>query len=49
MGLNKYQNGDFTGSPVAICQKSISNCLKPFTSILGYLKLWDIFRFIFTT
>ena len=48
MGLNKYQNGDFTSSPVAIYQKSIFKHLNTSTNIsAGYLNLWGIFRFIF--
>ena len=41
----KYQKGDFTSSSVTFNQKSIFNILNPFT--IGYLNLWDIFRFIF--
>ena len=47
MRLNKHQKGYFTRSPVTIYQKSIFNCLNPFTNISGNLNLWDIFRFIF--
>ena len=47
MGLNKYQNCDFTSTTVAFYQKSIFDFLNPFTDISGYLNLWDIFRFIF--
>ena len=46
-GLNKYQKGDFISSIVAFYQKSTFNLLNPFTTISGYLNLWDIFRFIF--
>ena len=35
MDLNKYQMGDFTSSPIAMYQKSIFNCLNPFTNISG--------------
>ena len=42
-GLNRYQMGDFTSSPIEIYQKSILNCLNLFTYISGYLNLWDIF------
>ena len=34
-------------SAVAFYQKSVFDFLNPFTDILGYLNLWDIFRFIF--
>ena len=47
MGLDKYQKGDFTSSPVAVYQKPILNCLKPLTNISDYLNLWNIFRLIF--
>ena len=46
-GLNKYKKGDFTSSLVAFCQKSVFNCLNPFTNIPGHPSLWDIFKFIF--
>ena len=36
-----------TSLTVAFCQKSIFDFLYPFTSILVYLNLWDMFRFIF--
>ena len=32
LGLNKYQNGDFTSSTIAFYQKSIFNLLNPFTN-----------------
>ena len=35
LGLNKYENGDFTSSSVAFYQKSICNLLNPFTSRLS--------------
>ena len=46
-GLNKYQKGDFTSSPIAVYRKSIFNYLNPFKNISGYLNLWRIFRFVF--
>ena len=46
-GLDKCQKGDFTSSTIAFYPKSIFDYLNPFTNILGYFNLWDIFRFIF--
>ena len=44
MGLKK---GNFTSSTVGFYQKSIFDFLNPFTNILGYFNLWNIFRLIF--
>ena len=45
LGLNKYQKGGFTSSTtIAFHQKSI--LIFEIQLQIGYLNLWDIFRFI---